>query len=264
MVLIRHAHFVAVEKRLKFHDLFSGHAKLYSEVRPGYPTEIYDFIAANVNHTEIAWDCGSGNGQAATKLAEIFSQVFATDSSAKQIEHAILHNNVSYSVQPSENTNFPDSIFDCVTVAQAIHWYDLKKFYNELHRTLKPGGLLCVWGYTWFNISDDIDDIVEKTLISSLKEYWAPQTKLLQDGYKDLILPYEQITVPSFKIVVHWDLTQIISYLHSWSPMKSYGEKHGDKGMDLLFEGMIEAWGPKIKKRKISMPIYMKASRRDI
>jgi len=151
-----------------------------------------------------------------------------------------------------------------VTVAQAIHWFDLKKFYNEVNRVLKPGGLLCVWGYTWFKISDDIDEIVEKTLITSLKDYWAPQTKLLQDGFKDLVLPYKQIVVPSFEIVVHWDLTQIISYLHSWSPMKSYGEKHGEKGMDLLFEGLIRVWGSKDKKRKISMPIYMKASKRDV
>jgi SAM-dependent methyltransferase len=217
-----------------------------------------------VNHTEIAWDCGSGNGQAAVNLAEIFNKVFATDASAKQIEHAIIHKNVSYSVQPSENTNFHDSSFDCVTVAQAIHWFDLKKFYNEVNRVLKPGGLLCVWGYTWFKISDDIDEIVEKTLITSLKDYWAPQTKLLQDGFKDLVLPYKQIVVPSFEIVVHWDLTQIISYLHSWSPMKSYGEKHGEKGMDLLFEGLIRVWGSKDKKRKISMPIYMKARKRDV
>jgi len=34
--------------------------------------------------------------------------------------------------------------------------------------------------------------------------------------------------------------------------------------MDLLFEGLIRVWGSKDKKRKISMPIYMKASKRDV
>lgn len=119
-------------------DNFSKQAAGYAKYRPVYPPELYDFILANAPRKQAAWDCGTGNGQAANELAKTFDKVYATDISQKQIEKAVQQSNIFYSVQPAEQTNFPGNSFDLITVAQALHWFKFDDFYTELKRVAKP------------------------------------------------------------------------------------------------------------------------------
>lgn len=47
----------------------------------------------------------------------------------------------------SERINVADASVDLLTTAQAAHWFDLEKFYVELKRILRPGGVVAIWGY---------------------------------------------------------------------------------------------------------------------
>jgi ubiquinone/menaquinone biosynthesis C-methylase UbiE len=115
-------------------DLFSKQAATYAQFRPTYPTRLFDFILQNVENKQIAWDCATGNGQAAKVLAEHFEQVFATDMSQKQIDNAAQADNIVYSVSKAEVTDFADNTFDLITVAQAVHWFDLEGIWGEFDR----------------------------------------------------------------------------------------------------------------------------------
>src|SRR5262245_31166204 len=99
-------------------DNFSKQANAYAKYRPSYPQELYDFILSKVERRETVWDCGTGNGQTAKELAKYFKKVFATDISEKQIQNAHIAENIFYSVQSAEQTNFPENSFDLVTVSQ--------------------------------------------------------------------------------------------------------------------------------------------------
>ena len=128
-------------------DLFSGHSKIYATFRPTYPEKMYDIIFSSVRNKDVAWDCATGNGQAAQRLAKEFRKVYATDISDKQIAEAPSMENISYSVSRAESTDFPENQFDLITVGQAIHWIDTKQFYREVVRTSKPDGVIAIWGY---------------------------------------------------------------------------------------------------------------------
>lgn len=82
---------------MSFLDLFSDKADLYASARPVYPDELFEFVASVAPSTEQAWDCGTGNGQAAVSLARHFKAVAATDPSAQQIANTILSEGVHYS-----------------------------------------------------------------------------------------------------------------------------------------------------------------------
>ena len=143
-------------------DNFSKQSDLYSRFRPGYPRELFDFLLPLVPDKKTAWDCGTGNGQVAVKLSVYFNEVYATDLSSAQIGNADKKPNIFYTVGNAEETLFPDNKFDLITVAQAIHWFDFKKFYREAARTLKPGGVIGVIGYDVFRINKKIDLLVDK------------------------------------------------------------------------------------------------------
>src|SRR5688572_2580381 len=103
-------------------DLFSSQSKAYAAFRPTYPAELYEFIFRNTKNFVLAWDCATGNGQVAQDLSKRFKKVYATDISQQQLDEAFKVTNIQYSVSKAEQTNFPDSSFDLITVGQALHW----------------------------------------------------------------------------------------------------------------------------------------------
>ncbi|MDQ3854643.1 MAG: class I SAM-dependent methyltransferase [Thermoproteota archaeon] len=75
--------------------------------------------------------------QGAVFLSEYFEQVIASDASKEQIENAQPRNNIRYEVFPAERTTLADDSVDLITIAQALHWFDLYDFYKEVKRVLR-------------------------------------------------------------------------------------------------------------------------------
>jgi len=121
---------------MEFIDHFSENADLYAHARPTYPDALFAFIAGEAPARERAWDCATGNGQAALGLSHHFAHVEATDASAEQVGKALVAPGVRYSVQLAEKTDFADASFDAVCVAQALHWFDPERFYAEARRVI--------------------------------------------------------------------------------------------------------------------------------
>ena len=113
-----------------------------------------------MNSFEIAWDCGTGNGQVAEKIAEFFSHVEATDISKNQLQNAVKKSNITYSIQSAEKTNFENDQFDLIISAQAVHWFNFEAFYSEVKRCLKPDGLIVIMGYALFKSNLEIDAVI--------------------------------------------------------------------------------------------------------
>src|SRR5689334_244507 len=117
-----------------FKDFFSAQATLYSKYRPHYPTALFQYVASLPEARHLAWDCGTGNGQAAVGLAQFFDRVIATDPSEEQIKHAVPHAKIKYSVGLAEEAKaVPSNALDLVTAAAAAHWFDFDKFYVQVN-----------------------------------------------------------------------------------------------------------------------------------
>ena len=121
---------------MSFKDHFSKQAADYAIFRPGYPQELFTYLGSIAPSRQIAWDCGTGNGQAAVGLASVFDRVIATDASEKQIANAQSNKKVEYRVAPAENSGLKSETINLVMVAQALHWFDLGRFYGEVRRVL--------------------------------------------------------------------------------------------------------------------------------
>ena len=78
-----------------FPDHFSGQASAYAKFRPRYPAVLFHYLALRAPGTRLAWDCGTGNGQAAVGLANRFAHVVATDPSDAQLANAQRHARVA-------------------------------------------------------------------------------------------------------------------------------------------------------------------------
>ena len=248
---------------MSFLDLFSENADRYLVARPGYPDALFMFIASHSPGTQSAWDCATGNGQAALSLARHFDSVAASDPSPEQIAQAIPRGGVTYSVQPAESTNFADASFDAVCVAQALHWFDLPVFFDEVRRVLKPQGIFAAWGYDRLSVSPAFDETFKRVILRVIKQDWAPQNAILWDGYENIQMPFTPIETPELSIEVNWNLRQLLAYVHTWSATRRYMERTGNEFLNTAESALELEWGEPESKKNIQMPLHCIAGRHD-
>lgn len=242
-------------------DYFSKNAKLYSQHRPTYPQALFDFIFDQVSNKEYAWDCATGNGQAARELAKEFERVVATDISHKQIENAPKIKNIEYEICPAEKTNLEASSVDLVTVAQAIHWFDIPKFYEEVRRVLKPGGIIAIWAYPKADLVEPILNSVFLEFFEMLweKECWPWERKYVDDGYTKIPFLFEEIAAPDFYLEFEQNFEEFIGYVKTWSSVSQYEKKFGENPVEkILVPKMREAWGNLAEKKKLQTKLTVK------
>ncbi len=241
-------------------DNFSKQSNLYSQFRPGYPQQLYNFLLPLVAGKNAAWDCGTGNGQVAGKLSTYFNEVYATDISAAQINNAVTKKNIFYSVERAEQTSFADNKFDLITIAQAIHWFEFERFYREVKRTLKPSGIIAVIGYDVFKINKEINLLVDHFYRDITGPYWDNERKYVDEHYSTIPFPFKEIETPSFVIKYDWEFEHAIGYLNTWSAVQHYIRKNNKNPVDAFSIHLKKIWG-KTLKRKVSFPVFMRTGR---
>jgi SAM-dependent methyltransferase len=248
-------------KTLNFEDHFSGHSGQYAQSRPNYPDEIYAYLASLAPDRSLAWDCGTGNGQAALGLATYFARVYATDASAEQISHAHPHEKVEYHAEPAEHVSLPGSSVDLVTVAVAIHWFNFEEFYREVKRVLKPDGIIAAWTYNLTEISPEIDELIRHYYKDIVGEYWPERIRYLEQKYETIPFPFEEIVPPRFVMERNWDQLQLAGFLNSWSATQRYKAQKGHHPLELIWDRLSSAWGDENEKRLVRWPLHFRIGR---
>jgi ubiquinone/menaquinone biosynthesis C-methylase UbiE len=244
-----------------FKDYFSDNAAGYSKYRPLYPDALFDYLAEIAPSTALAWDCATGSGQAARKLALRFSRVVATDASADQIRKAKPADNITYRIAPAENTPISDHSVDLITVAQALHWFDIESFFGEAKRALKTDGVIAAWTYNLLTIAPDLDAIINGFYTDVLGGCWPPERAMVEDGYRHVAFPFRKIPCPAFSMSADWSFNELLGYLGTWSAVKLYREKTGADPLDIIRPRLAAQWGAPDRRYKVDWPLSVVARR---
>lgn len=241
----------------EFKDYFSSGSDSYKRFRPLYPQALYDYLASISPSQKEAWDVGCGNGQAALELSKRFQQVHASDASAEQINQAQPAENLTYHVSPAESIEADDNSLDLITVAQAIHWFDHPRFFNEVNRTLKPGGVLAAWGYQLLYTDTELDPIIEHFHSEIVGPYWPKERALLDNSYSKISFPYPRLTPPEFFMEASWEFGHLLGYLNTWSAVKQYEKNLGHNPVEEEFETLKSGWGDTKQSKAIFWPLIL-------
>lgn len=243
-------------------DHFSRLAPEYAECRPGYPDALFDCLAQSVDRHELAWDCAAGSGQASVPLARSFTRVVATDASAAMLALAPRHPRIEYRVAPAESSGLRDATVDLITVAQALHWLDLRPFYAEVERVLAPGGVLAVWTYGTQRLDHPaMDELLGHFYREVVGPYWPPERCHVESGYKALPFPFAEIAAPAFDMQAQWTLAQFLGYLRTWSATRLYRDRVGRDPVEPLGSELVRHWGDREAARRVTWPLSLRVGR---
>lgn len=240
-------------------DHFSHASDDYRRWRPGYPSDLFAWLAGQSPSVDLAWDCATGNGQAALALASHFHRVVASDASAAQIAEADAHPRVEYHVAPAERPPLDDASVDLLTVAQALHWFDIDRFHAEAGRVLKPGGVIAEWGYQLATVNAAIDRVVHHFSEVTVGPYWPPERAWIDSGYADIPFPFERIVDPGFSMTATWDLDRCLAYFGTWSSVSRYRREKDEDPLPSLREELAPLWGD--GERLVSWPLKLRVGR---
>src|SRR4029453_6112323 len=198
-----------------------------------------------------------GNGQAAVGLASVFDRVIATDASEKQIANAQSHKIVEYRVAPAENSGIGSETIDLIMVAQALHWFDLGRFYGEVRRVLKNNGVFAASAYNLLHVEPAIDEVVNRYYYEVVGPFWPPERKLVEN-FADLPFPFHEVDAPKFEITAQWNLDHLLGYLRTWSSTQRFiAEKNSDPLEQIMGELRV-AWADPQQTRKVTWPMILR------
>ncbi|MFP6582215.1 MAG: class I SAM-dependent methyltransferase [Candidatus Hydrogenedentota bacterium] len=241
-----------------FSDHFPDAAAGYRAYRPTYPDELFAYLAGIVPSRERAWDCATGNGQAALKLAPHFREVIATDGSEKQIAQAEQAENIDYRIATAEHSGLDDTSIDLITVAQALHWFDYDAFSKEVHRVLKPKGILTAWTYNLLTCDPGVDACVNHFYDKIVGPYWPFERRDVETGYRDIQFPFDTLDAPPFAMTASWTLVHLIGYLATWSAVAAYEKDKGTNPIAGITEELHELWGDPSKAKAVEWPLSVR------
>lgn len=241
-----------------FKDHFSHNSSSYSKHRPGYPDTLFSYLSSICQQHQTAWDCATGSGQSALQLAKYFQTVIATDASESQIKNAYRQDNIHYTVAAAESSGIKKSSLDLITVAQALHWFDLPSFTTEIERLLKPRGILAAWSYNLLHVNPGVDEHITHLYGNILAQYWPAERTIVENGYQSINFPFEELSVPEFNMTIEWTFEQIISYLSTWSAVNAYISSNNQNPVDLIYEELLHAWRNIDKKMLVTWPLTVR------
>jgi ubiquinone/menaquinone biosynthesis C-methylase UbiE len=221
---------------------FTGRAENYAIGRPGYPKNSIDYICSMVSPSDVFCDIGAGTGKFVINLAERGYSIFAVEPNADMRNQCIVtlskYDNAKLINGAAETTTLDDHCVDVITVAHALHWFNLKKFYHECQRIIKPGGLIVVIyniipgpnGTNMQNISKKVtDEFLNNPTIS---EFSNPMD-YKRDTWLAYIMSQEENPLPNdpeyaehvAKIYKNFDCNSVNGILHIDRITKVYSER---------------------------------------
>jgi len=242
-----------------FADHFSTIAARYATYRPHYPRALIDALADRAP-PGVAWDIGCGSGQLSVALAARFFRVIATDPAQAQLDAAALHPCVEYRCARAEASGLPDASIDLAVAAQAAHWFDWPRFVAEVGRVARPCALIALVSYG--NL--DLDGAVGAELAryrDVVAPYWPPERVHVDNGYRDLVLPWPAVEAPAIDMTATWTRDELLGYIQTWSATVKLVAREGRAPVIEMCERVAAAW-PGDETRTIRWPLTIRLARR--
>lgn len=234
---------------------FSNKAIKYSSYRPRYPEELISYLikTTNLQDDSVVVDIGCGTGILTKQLLEHNIKTIGVEPNIEMYNQA-KKDLRGYDCQlvnsSAENTKLDDNIANLITVAQALHWFDLNKFICEYKRILKEDGQVAIL----YNNMDKDDIVVEKFL--NVHRTLCPQYRGFSKGINNHVDIYTEMFGDNGFITKIFENNQLLSYEEyiGYVESLSYSLEPNDKNYQRYRKALNEIFDMYSNSGKINLP----------
>jgi SAM-dependent methyltransferase len=143
-------------------------------------------------------------------------------------------------------------------VAQALHWFDLDRFYAEVKRLLKPGGIFAASAYKFFHIAPAVDEVVNNRYYRKVVgPFWPPERTLIEK-FEQLPFPFPETKAPSFEMTALLNLEQLMGYLRTWSATQRFIAANKRDPLEEIYDELRSAWGEAQQLHRVVWPVTLR------
>ncbi len=239
---------------------FSALAARYASFRPHYPAALAGALAERCTRRDLAVDLGCGSGQLTIDLAPHFERVIGVDPSQALLAIAPPVAGVEYVCASAEATGLPAASADLVVAAQAAHWFDWPRFVAEVARIARPGALVALVSYGVQRLDGDAMVAMDHYR-AAVAPYWPAGREHVENGYRDLLLPWPAVEAPAREMVEAWTRDELVGYVSSWSATHRMVQRVGSAAFDAFVAELAVTW-PGDERRPVRWPLAIKLARR--
>ncbi len=154
---------------------FSAEAKAYARGRPGYPAELHTWLTTTLQlgPEKTVVDLGAGTGKFTALLKATKAKIIAVEPvKAMRAELTRTMPEIEAIYGTAQSLELETASTDVLVCAQSFHWFATLPALVEIHRVLKPQGLL---GLVWNARDESVDWVAEITRILQPYEGTTPR-----------------------------------------------------------------------------------------
>jgi SAM-dependent methyltransferase len=167
---------------------------------------------------------------------------------------------VTYAPGREDESGLRDAEADLVTVAQAVHWLDLPRFYAEARRVLRPGGTLALWAYGAAQLEGPAGAVLDWFYHERVGRYWPPERAVVDAGLAPIPFPLPEVPAPPFAMHAHLTLDALMGYVGTWSATHACARAEGHSPLPEL-RARLERFWPAAGTREVRWPVAMRIGR---
>ena len=176
----------------------------YLRGRPSYPAEAAERILDHFGRRagQLVADLGTGTGQLSCPLAQRHVPVVAIDPVLEMLRN--IPERVRSVVATAQSLPFASRTVSAITVGNAFHWFAATEALEEMHRCLRPDGMLAL---VWNERDERVGWVRRHSEIVDAHEGDAPRFKTM--AWKSVVDEYPRFAeVAAFEVANPWPTTR--------------------------------------------------------
>ena len=127
-----------------------------------------------------------------------------------------------------------------------------------LQAGVKPGGVVALLSYATIEADPDVRAVVERFYFHTLDGCWPPERALVEEGYRSLAFPFEELPHPPFAIELAWTLDELVGYVGTWSAVRALEKRSGEREWREFQRKLAAVWGEPSRSRRVVFPLAMR------
>jgi hypothetical protein len=115
--------------------------------------------------------------------------------------------------------------------------------------------------YGTIRVGADVDPVIERFYRGMLGKYWPAQRRYVDDGYRSLPFPFDEVPVPPLEMREQWALAAVFGYVDTWSATWALQRAEGRGPIEAFRRELASVWGPAGTVRSVHWDLTLRIGR---